>query len=135
MVNQTFDEIVFHNNAKKEIVVADETLLRHILINLLSNAIKYNVNKKLIDFTLNTSDEATEFIIKDQGIGIPQEDQDRIFEPFHRSENVGTISGTGLGMSVVLRSIKIHKGTISFSSQENKGTMFKVTIPALTIGD
>jgi PAS domain S-box-containing protein len=135
MVNQTFDEIVFRNNAKKEIVVADENILRHILINLLSNAIKYNINKKQIEFSLNTDEEKTEFIIKDQGIGIPAEDQDRIFEPFHRSENVGTISGTGLGMSVVLRSIKLHEGTISFSSQENKGTTFKVTIPALNFGE
>ncbi len=131
MVNQTFDEIVFHNNAKKETVVADETLLRHILINLLSNAIKYNVNKKIIDFTLNTDDEGTEFIIKDRGIGIPREDQKRIFEPFHRSENVGTISGTGLGMSVVLRSVELHQGRINFSSQEHKGTTFKVAIPPL----
>ena len=135
MVNQSFDEIKFHNNAQKEIIIADETLLRHILINILSNALKYNVNKKLINFTLNTSDESTEFVIKDQGIGIPIEDQDRIYEPFHRSGNVGTISGTGLGMSVVLRSVNLHAGTISLISQENKGTTFKVTFPTYNPGD
>lgn len=131
MVNQSFDIIKFINNSKKDEIIADENLLRHILLNLLTNAIKYNVHNKIIEFTLNSNEEETVFIIRDHGIGIPKEDQDKIFDPFHRSENVGTISGTGLGMSVVVRSVELHKGKISFSSEENKGTTFKVTIPAI----
>ena len=135
MINQSFDIIKFINNSKKDEIIADENLLRHILLNLLTNAIKYNVNNKIIEFTLNSNEEETVFIIRDHGIGIPKEDQDKIFDPFHRSENVGTISGTGLGMSVVVRSVELHKGKISFSSEENKGTTFKVTIPAINEQD
>ena len=131
--SHSFDEIVFHNNAKKKIIIADETYLRHILLNLLSNAVKYNVNGQSIDFTLNTDEKQAVFIVQDYGIGIPEDDQDKIFDPFHRSDNVGTISGTGLGMSVVLRSVELHKGRITFSSNENKGTTFKVTIPTIII--
>lgn len=129
--SHSFDEIIFHNNAKKEIIVADETYLRHILLNLLSNAIKYNVDNKPVDFTLNTDKQQTIFIVEDHGIGIPEEDQEKIFEPFHRSGNVGSISGTGLGMSVVLRSVELHHGRITFSSTVNKGTTFKVSIPSI----
>lgn len=79
----------------------DETLLRQILENLLSNAIKYSPKGSIIEFTLEYSSTQAVFQIRDQGIGIPPQDQPLLFESFHRATNVGTIAGTGLGLAIV----------------------------------
>ena len=62
------------------------------------------------------------FVISDQGIGIPKEDQAHLFEPFHRGQNVGTIAGTGLGLSIVKKSAEAHNGKLILESDVNKGT-------------
>jgi signal transduction histidine kinase len=69
------------------------------------------------------------FCVSDHGIGIPQEDQSRLFEAFHRAANVGQIQGTGLGLLIVKRCVELHRGTIRFESQEGKGTIFIVHLP------
>jgi signal transduction histidine kinase len=98
-------------------------------MNLLSNAIKYTIHGGSIEFNITMIGEKIDFEIVDNGIGIPEKDQTYLFEPFHRGENVGEIQGTGLGMSIVKRSVEMHKGTISFESKLNKGTKFKIGIP------
>ncbi len=107
----------------------DETLLRHILFNLLSNAIKYSPDGGEIQFNLSLEGQDIVFQISDQGIGIPIEDQKRLFEPFHRSVNVQDIQGTGLGLSIVKSSVEAHGGTVAFKSEPGKGTMFTVRLP------
>ena len=67
--------------------------------------------------------------ITDNGIGIPIEEQDHIFEPFFRASNAGEIKGTGLGLSLVKKLIDQHKGTIDFHSVPNKETEFIVSLP------
>jgi signal transduction histidine kinase len=69
------------------------------------------------------------FCIQDSGIGIPEEDQSRLFESFHRASNVGTISGTGLGLAIVKNCVDLHKGQISVNSVIGVGTTFTVTLP------
>lgn len=69
------------------------------------------------------------FMIKDEGIGIPFEDQKHLFESFHRARNVGTIPGTGLGLAIVKRSVDRLGGTITVHSEVGKGTIFTVTLP------
>jgi PAS domain S-box-containing protein len=108
----------------------DERLLRHILVNLLSNAIKYSPDGGEIRFDLRTEDHEVVFRVSDQGIGIPVEDQKRLFESFHRAQNTGTIAGTGLGLSIVKSSVETHRGTISFESQQGFGTTFTVRLPS-----
>ncbi|NEP26169.1 MAG: AAA family ATPase [Moorea sp. SIO3I6] len=107
----------------------DEQLLRHILRNLLSNATKYSPNESTINFDLICNQEEVTFKVKDQGIGIPEEDQKQLFESFHRCNNVGNIPGTGLGLAIVKQSVEVHGGEITVNSQVGIGTTFTVTIP------
>jgi PAS domain S-box-containing protein len=109
----------------------DEKLLLHILTNLLSNAIKYSPSGSTIFFSGSCDQENEEitFEIKDQGIGIPPEDQAQLFESFHRAKNVGDIPGTGLGLAIVQKSVELHAGKITVNSEVGVGTTFRVTLP------
>ena len=69
---------------------------------------------------------------QDQGIGISEEDQKQLFQPFHRGENVGIIPGTGLGLTIVKQSIQDHGGDITVNSQVGVGSTFTVTLPIIT---
>jgi signal transduction histidine kinase len=91
----------------------DKKLLRHSLINLLSNAVKYSPQGSTVHLELSCQDLEVIFKIKDEGIGIPVEDQDKLFESFHRASNAKNIPGTGLGLTVVKQSVDIHGGKIS----------------------
>lgn len=122
-------EVKFNYSLKKKIFPIDEKLLKYILVNLISNAIKYSMQGGIIEFNIAMAGKKIEFEINDTGIGIPEKDRAHLFEPFHRGENVGDIQGTGLGMSIIKRSVEMHKGTITFESKINEGTKFKVGIP------
>jgi PAS domain S-box-containing protein len=107
----------------------DVKLLRHILSNLLSNAIKYSPEGSPVTFTASCEPDQITFRIQDRGIGIPQADQSRLFEAFHRAENVGNVPGTGLGLAIVKQSVELHGGTITFESEEGVGSTFTVILP------
>lgn len=107
----------------------DKKLLRSVVTNLLSNAIKYSPSGGEIDLLLSCQDDTVQFEIRDQGIGIPLEDQPRLFELFHRASNTAAIRGTGLGLAIVKQCVAQHRGTITFESQEGKGSMFRITMP------
>jgi signal transduction histidine kinase len=126
--NQSVSEINFIDNFEPTFVMVDEKLLRHILINLLSNAIKYSEDGSPVYLTLSKQGEKIVIEVKDHGIGIPQEDQNCIFEPFTRATNVATINGTGLGLTIVKKSVELHGGEISFISKPGEGTIFTVTL-------
>jgi two-component system sensor histidine kinase VicK len=112
----------------------DEKLLQHILGNLLTNAIKYSPQATAVFFSCSCKDGEVTFEIKDQGIGIPPEDQQRLFESFHRANNVGNIPGTGLGLAIVQKSVELHGGKITFTSEVGVGTTFRVTLPLESCG-
>lgn len=107
----------------------DEKLLQHILTNLLSNAIKYSAPESTVLFGCYCEEETVTFEIKDEGIGIPPEDQARLFESFHRAKNVGDIPGTGLGLAIVGKSLELHRGKFTLKSEVGVGTTFRVTLP------
>ncbi len=107
----------------------DKKLLRHILTNLLSNGIKYSPLDSNVYFELHCYNEEVIFKIRDEGIGIPIEDQEQLFESYYRAQNVGKIPGTGLGLSIVKQCVDLHGGQIEFSSETGLGTTFIVTIP------
>jgi signal transduction histidine kinase len=125
-------QVVFKNiNAPAKISI-DTKFFRQIVSNLLSNAIKYSPNTSEVDFTISlTSDRIPQLLLefKDQGIGIPLNDQEKIFDHFYRAQNVGMIVGTGLGMAIIKNSVDILGGTIQLTSVENKGTTVKVKLP------
>lgn len=113
----------------KSDVCFDEKLLRHILTNLLSNALKYSPVGTIVHFNLICDQQVAIFCIKDNGIGIPTSDQAQLFQSFYRASNVGTTSGTGLGLTIVKQSVDLHGGEITFTSEVGVGTTFIVTIP------
>ncbi len=110
-------------------VPVDTNLLRYILINLLSNALKYSPEDRTVRLDLSCADGRIVLRVEDQGIGIPEDDLRHLFEPFHRGRNVGQISGTGLGLTIVKRSVEAHGGTIQVESQEGQGTTVTVMLP------
>jgi signal transduction histidine kinase len=107
----------------------DEKLLRHALLNLLSNAIKYSPEGSPVGFELNFEGSQVRFVIRDEGIGIPPADRQRLFQSFQRASNVGTIPGTGLGLVVVKQAIDLHHGRIELDSAVGVGTTFTITLP------
>lgn len=78
---------------------------------------------------LEYQEDTIVFRITDQGIGIPAEDQAKLFTCFHRGANVGKVPGTGLGLSIAKQCIEAHQGTIAVQSEVEKGTTFTVTLP------
>src|SRR5690606_21149926 len=89
-------------------VQADRKLLRRAVLNLLSNAVKYSPPGSKIQLSLTCDDLQTVIVVQDSGIGIPEEDQKRLFEAFHRGHNVEHIAGTGLGLAIVKQSVELH---------------------------
>ncbi len=107
----------------------DERLLRHILNNLLSNAVKYSPQGSEVSLSLSRRDEQAVIEVEDRGIGIPVQDQPRLFDSFHRASNVENRPGTGLGLSIVKKSVELHRGEISLASEVGLGTRFTVVLP------
>ncbi len=122
-------EIAFTNQGECTNACMDENLLRPILTNLLSNALKYSPQGETVNFELTCQDEVVIFHIQDRGIGIPQEDLPQLFESFYRAGNVGTIQGTGMGLSIVEKSVNLHCGQITVESVVGVGTTFTVRLP------
>ncbi|MEW6493329.1 MAG: hybrid sensor histidine kinase/response regulator [Cyanobacteriota bacterium] len=129
LANSTQHRIVFSSPNQSTKACMDKNLLRQILTNLLSNAIKYSPKGSTVTFDLLCQDDLAIFHIKDQGIGISPEDQQRLFESFHRGSNVGKISGTGLGLTIVKKAVDLHGGQIGVNSELGVGTTFSVAIP------
>ena len=108
----------------------DAKLLFHILGNLVGNALKYSPAGAEVSLDIEGDDQAIVFRVADRGMGIPAEDQPRIFESFHRARNVGNVQGTGLGLSIVKQCVDLHGGTVTFESKVGIGTTFVVRIAA-----
>jgi len=106
----------------------DRKLMRRPLTNLISNAIKYSPDGGKVTILLEDNDDHYNISVIDSGIGIPEEDFERLFEPFHRAGNVGTLQGTGLGLPISKQTVEAHGGTIDFESSE-KGTTFVIQMP------
>jgi PAS domain S-box-containing protein len=119
----------YSDNSKTAKVNLDIKLVKNIIINLLSNAIKFSHENSSIKLECFLSENEVVIFVKDQGIGIPIEDQKHLYERFFRSSNAGEIQGTGLGLSIVLQYIHLLKGDISCVSEENCGTEFKIVLP------
>ncbi len=111
----------------------DEKLLRHIGSNLLSNALKYSGPGTWVRFLLECDAEQVILTVTDEGIGVPLEDQARLFEPFHRAKNVGAISGNGLGLAIAKQAVEAHRGTIVIQSQLEQGTKIQVNLPRYAV--
>ncbi len=108
----------------------DEQLLRLIVANLLSNAAKYSSPPDAsVTITLDCTDSDLMLSVHDEGIGIPHDDQPHIFDTFYRGSNVHRRPGTGLGLSIARQGIEQHGGSITFASEEGRGSTFTVRLP------
>ncbi len=110
-------------------ITSDYDLLYQIFENLLSNSVKYSKEGQSVGFRLDFEDNHLKATFTDHGIGIPPNEQSKLFDRFFRAHNVGTIEGSGLGLSIVKKCVEVLKGEITFESVENKGTTFYVSIP------
>jgi len=114
-------------------VYADPKLLRVIVQNLLSNAIKYTPEDGSISLTVSVDEHAQQMLIlvSDTGYGIPKSQQDKIFSKLFRADNarMKDAEGTGLGLYIVKSIVEHAGGTVSFTSEENKGSVFTVALP------
>jgi PAS domain S-box-containing protein len=109
---------------------ADERLLGHIFTNLLSNAVKYSEPGATVHFLVERNGTEAVCVIRDNGIGIPQEDQQQLFQAFHRGSNVGPRPGTGLGLLLVKRCADLHGGKVQVVSKFGEGTTVTVRFSA-----
>lgn len=112
-------------------VKADGQLLELAIINLLENAAKYSNPPAKISLSLNRYDDVIEIKVKDQGIGIPKDDLEHIFQRFYTVDKAHSrkMGGAGLGLSLVETIIQKHLGKISVESEVGKGTEFTITLP------
>lgn len=118
--------------SRKDVLAeVDATRLGLVLTNLVENAVKYNRQHGEVTVTLDADREYFQFTVSDTGIGIPKEEQGRIFERFYRVDKSRSraIGGTGLGLSIAKSVVLSHHGTISVESSEGEGTTFTVRIP------
>lgn len=121
-------EIVHIHNGP-ETVLVDKRILKNVLFNLISNAIKFSPEDGSIEINSQVSNYSFRISVKDKGIGISKEDQKHLFERFFRGHNAIHIQGTGLGLNIVARYAELMNGSVSFESEENKGTTFTIIIP------
>jgi PAS domain S-box-containing protein len=122
-------QMIYSHIGGETFVMLDKQLLKNVLINLLSNAIKYSPEGKTIDFTTSFEKNKIVITVKDEGIGIPKEDQPLLFERFFRAKNAGNIQGTGLGLNIVKKYIELMNGEIRFTSVLDEGSTFVISFP------
>ncbi|MCG7645675.1 ATP-binding protein [Alteromonas sp. Cnat3-28] len=108
----------------------DDTKFGQVALNLLSNAIKFTNHGKSVKAQVKYKSGKVIFNVIDQGIGMSDDDQKRLFTPFERMENARQISGTGLGLNISKRLVELMDGSIEVSSKLNHGTRISVTLPA-----
>ena len=129
MIAGTDHEISFSYSGDAKLGLLDEALMHRAIANLLSNAIKYSPVGTSVIFEVSCQAESITLRVQDEGIGISAEDQQHLFESFYRASNVGTIKGTGIGLTIVKAVIVAHQGSISVQSQPGQGTTFTMILP------
>jgi len=122
-------KIIIIPNTEIILVKLDKNLLKNCIINLVSNAIKYSGEETEIELSTSITNTMVILNVKDNGIGIPEEDHKHLFEAFFRAHNTGNIPGTGLGLHIVSRYVSLMNGTISFQSAVDEGTLFTIELP------
>ncbi len=117
------------NCPKDQKVKADITLLQRVIVNLLSNAIKFSFDETNILVEVKLEKNEVLVNISNQGIGIPEAEQEKLFDRFYRANNAANIQGTGLGLSIVKRCLELMNASVSFTSIENSTTTFTIHLP------
>lgn len=115
--------------AENKITISgNANLLKLALANVVQNSCKYSRNAP-VDVSLHSTDVSCIVTIRDNGIGIPQKELKYIFDPFFRASNTESFKGYGIGLPLSQKIIRLHRGTLAFTSIENKGTKVVITLP------
>ena len=129
LVTSDRHQIIFiHEQIGEAIAYIDPALFTYILNNLFLNAIKYSDPDSTIHITLERQPNNLILKVRDEGIGIPPQEQPHLFKSFYRASNVGDVPGTGLGLAIAKMCAEIHQGTIDLKSEVGIGTTFTVTL-------
>ncbi|NEN99226.1 MAG: response regulator [Moorea sp. SIO3I7] len=124
-------QILFSHEGDYKEFRSDPKLLRQMLTNLLSNAIKYSPQGGKVELNAKCDNNQVILEVKDEGIGIPKQDQGELFNSFSRGSNIGSIAGIGLGLSIVKSYVEQHQGKIVMASKIGVGTRVTVSLPFL----
>lgn len=111
------------------ILKVNKNLIKLAISNVVSNACKYS-NNKPVGIAIESSAKLLTISVADQGIGIPEDDVQHIFEPFYRASNTNDYKGYGVGLPLTLNIIRLHRGSIAIKSTEAIGTEIKILLPA-----
>jgi signal transduction histidine kinase len=112
-------------------IVIDKEAIQQVLYNLLDNAYKYSGDSKNIEIIAESQEDSVKISVRDFGIGIQPEDQNKIFNHFFRGGDELTryVKGSGIGLTIVKKIVEAHQGTITLESTLGKGSIFQVTLP------
>ncbi len=127
------DQKVSYTHIGKTGLYIDRQMLKNILYNFISNASKYSPEDSVIEFSSKFDKVELTISVTDHGIGIPEQDQQHLFERFFRAKNVTNIQGTGLGLNIVKRYSELLNGEVTFKSKEGKGTTFNLIIKKASV--
>ncbi|MEM7185508.1 MAG: PAS domain-containing sensor histidine kinase [Bacteroidota bacterium] len=123
--------INYPRNIDDILIESDEKILELVLTNIVNNAIKYSPEKTTIDVSAVTEGKDLVIRVDDQGMGIPEKEQKFIFDRYFRAENALNDQGTGIGLNIVKSHLENLGGSITFSSEEGKGSSFFIRIPMI----
>jgi len=120
-----------HNTSPPIALSGDEDLLKRMILNLLDNAVKYTPAGGEISLTLERENGNAQIVVRDTGIGIPEQEQSRVFDRFYRVDKARsrTLGGAGLGLSIVRWIVDAHGGKIQIDSSDGVGSVFTVELP------
>ena len=124
-------QVTVHCALEKVPVWGETSRLREVVMNLIDNAVKYNRPGGHVYVTVRSEEHRVLLIVRDTGIGIPEDKQKRVFERFYRADasRSQAISGSGLGLAIVKHIVEQHQGKISLQSKEWEGTTITVSFP------
>lgn len=123
------DQHIEYDHIGTALIESDKKLIKNILINLISNAIKFSDEGRTIRVHAIVKETVAVISVKDEGIGVSDEDQSHLFSSFFRGKNAINIQGTGLGLHIVKRYVDLLGGDVGLKSELGKGTVITFTIP------
>ncbi|MGL5796380.1 MAG: ATP-binding protein [Waterburya sp.] len=129
LIDEQNHELILSYQGNEKMVYLDRSILEYILNNLLLNGMKYSPANSTVSLNVDYQENYLVLQVADEGIGIPQTEQERIFEPFYRASNTNNIKGTGLGLAIVKEYVQLCGGEISVKNNSQAGTIFTVSLP------
>ncbi|MTI47619.1 MAG: HAMP domain-containing histidine kinase [Firmicutes bacterium] len=114
---------------EKIYIIGDREKFSQVIINVIDNAIKYSLELQIVKISLLKDDNNVILEVKDRGIGIPENELDKIFHRFYRAQNTKSNKGTGLGLAIAKEIVEAHKGSIEIKSEQESGTIVTIILP------